>query len=142
MSSIKDLGVSDIWQFCCAWTFLDLLISHYAESNEDRLRHTNPVTEITSSYLGPLMRIFRILCTLTRVIFNVGVWSDPYLSFWVLCFLILLLLVLIVFPWRLFFFAVGIICFGPQVRLHCHLVGCLFLLPDTRHHRTFWLVEG
>lgn len=36
------------------------------------------------------------------------------MSFWVLCFLLLAMIVLIMFPWRLFFFAVGIVCFGPQ----------------------------
>jgi hypothetical protein len=80
-----------------------------------RVRHSNPVTQITSLFLGPLMRIFRILSCVTRVVFNVGVWSDPYLSFWVLCFLIVLMLVLLVFPWRLFFFVVGAAGFGPQV---------------------------
>ena len=81
-----------------------------------RSRHSNPVTEIKSSFLGPLMRIFRILCCAVRVAFNVGVWNDPYMSFWVLCFLILTMIVLIMFPWRLFFLTVGIACFGPQVR--------------------------
>lgn len=87
-----------------------------------RVRHPNPVTEITSSFLGPLMRIFRILCVVVRVVFNVGVWSDPYLSFWVLCFLVLLMLVLILFPWRLFLFAIGLIGFGPQVRSYFYLL--------------------
>lgn len=86
-----------------------------------RNRHPNPVTEIKSSFLGPLMRIFRIFCCIVRVVFNVGVWSDPYMSFWVLCFLLLAMIVLIMFPWRLFFFAVGIVCFGPQVRLELTL---------------------
>lgn len=80
-----------------------------------RARHPNPVTEITSSFLGPLMRIFRILCVVIRSLFNISVWTDPYLSFWVLCFLILLMIVLLVFPWQLFFCVVGIAAFGPQV---------------------------
>jgi hypothetical protein len=90
-----------------------------------RVRHPNPVTEITSSFLGPLMRIFRILCVVVRVVFNVGVWSDPYLSFWVLCFLVLLMLVLIVFPWRLFLFLVGAVGFGPQVNTVAQFVRTL-----------------
>jgi hypothetical protein len=80
-----------------------------------RVRHPNPVTEITSSFLGPLMRIFRILCFLVRVLFNVGMWSDPILSFWFLVFLLILMVVLFVFPWRLFFFSLGVHFFGPQV---------------------------
>ena len=85
-----------------------------------RNRHTNPVTEIKSSFLGPLMRIFRIFCCMVRIVFNVGVWTDPYLSFWVLSFLVLSMLVLIVFPWRLFFFTVGLAAFGPQVCARIH----------------------
>jgi hypothetical protein len=80
-----------------------------------RIRHPNPVTEITSSFLGPLMRIFRILCCVVRIVFNVGIWSDPFLSFWVLCFLIAVMLLLVLFPWRLFFLVVGVAAFGPQV---------------------------
>jgi hypothetical protein len=80
-----------------------------------RVRHPNPVTEITSSFLGPLMRIFRVMCFLVRVIFNVGMWSDPILSFWFLLFLLLLMVVLLVFPWRLFFFLLGVHFIGPQV---------------------------
>lgn len=80
-----------------------------------RIRHPNPVTEITSSFLGPLMRIFRILCCVVRIVFNVGIWSDPFMSFWVLCFLIAIMLLLVLFPWRLFFLVVGVAAFGPQV---------------------------
>jgi hypothetical protein len=108
-----------------------------------RKRHSNPVTEIKSSFLGPLMRIFRIFCCIVRVVFNVGVWSDPYMSFWVLCFLILTMIVLIMFPWRLFFFVVGMVCFGPQVRveLKWNCLCALFLASDTLLHRIF-LFEG
>jgi hypothetical protein len=79
-----------------------------------RARHPNPVVEITSSFLGPLMRILRVLCFLFRVCFNMTTWKDPYLSFWCLCFLILLALLLLIFPWRLFFGITGLILFGPQ----------------------------
>lgn len=80
-----------------------------------RVRTTNPIAEITSSFLGPLMRIFRIICILVRIAFNVGTWNDPYLSFWALCGLVLLMFVLIIFPWRIFFFVVGAVALGPQV---------------------------
>jgi hypothetical protein len=80
-----------------------------------RDRHKNPVTQIQSAYLGPLMRIFRVLTIIIRVLFNISIWTDPYLSFWILISLILLALLLIVFPWRMFFFVVGVASFGPQV---------------------------
>lgn len=108
-----------------------------------RNRHSNPVTEIKSSFLGPLMRIFRILCCMVRVVFNVGVWNDPYMSFWVLCFLILTVVVLIMFPWRLFFLAVGIACFGPQVCVQCPTcfewtLSDMHLTSDNLLHRIFF----
>lgn len=82
-----------------------------------RTRSKNPVVGITSSFLGPIMRMFRIFLVATRVVFNIGIWKDPFLSFWVLCFLVALMLILLVFPWRTFMFMSGLVCFGPQVRL-------------------------
>lgn len=79
-----------------------------------RVRHPNPVVEITSTFLGPLMRIFRVLCNIFRAGFNATTWKDPFLSFWTLCFLVGLMLVLIFFPWRIFFGVTGLILFGPQ----------------------------
>lgn len=75
----------------------------------------NPVVGITSSFLGPIMRMFRIFLVATRVVFNIGVWKDPFLSFWVLCFLVALMFILLIFPWRSFMFLTGLVCFGPQV---------------------------
>ena len=80
-----------------------------------RTRSKNPVVGITSSFLGPIMRMFRIFLVATRVVFNIGVWKDPFLSFWVLCFLVALMLILLIFPWRSFMFLAGLVCFGPQV---------------------------
>ena len=80
-----------------------------------RTRSKNPVVQITSSFLGPLMRMFRVFVVATRVVFNIGIWRDPFLSFWVLCFLLALMFVLVIFPWRYFMFLVGFVCFGPQV---------------------------
>lgn len=82
-----------------------------------RTRSKNPVLEISSSFLGPLMRMFRIFVVLTRVVFNIGIWKDPFLSFWVLCFLLALMFILVIFPWRHFMFLVGLGCFGPQVSI-------------------------
>jgi len=86
-----------------------------------RTRSKNPVVGITSSFLGPIMRMFRIFLIATRVVFNVGIWRDPYLSFWVFCFLVALMLILFIFPWRSFMFLTGLVCFGPQVCQLLHL---------------------
>ena len=79
-----------------------------------RTTSKNPVVGITASFLGPIMRMFRIFLVATRVVFNIGVWRDPFLSFWVLCFLVALMFILFIFPWRCFMFFAGLVCFGPQ----------------------------
>jgi hypothetical protein len=89
-----------------------------------RVRNPNPILRITSSFLGPLMRIIRIVVYATRISFNLTTWRDPYLSFWVLMFLSTLTFVLLIFPWRTFFFLSTIVLLGPQVRrfsVHPHL---------------------
>lgn len=79
-------------------------------------RTGNPIHRIMSSFMGPLMRMIRVGVYLIRISFNVTTWRDPYLSFWVLVMLSSLCLLLIVFPWRLFFLASSVVCLGPQVR--------------------------
>ena len=108
-----------------------------------RRRHPNPVAEITSSFLGPLMRIFRIICISVRVLFNISVWKDPYMSFWALCFLVAIMIILIFFPWRLFLFIVGLIALGPQVSLLCSLtfLSLICLLSYFWFNRTFFSVN-
>ena len=76
---------------------------------------TNPVLRIISTFLGPLMRMVRVLIYLGRVSFNVSTWKDPILSFWVLVAMSVLCLILLVFPWRSFFMTVVVFGLGPQV---------------------------
>jgi hypothetical protein len=80
-----------------------------------QVKNSNPVHRIASSFLGPLMRMIRIPIYLMRVSLNVATWRDPYLSWWVFLFLSLLFLILLVFPWRSFFFLLSLVCLGPQV---------------------------
>jgi C2 domain len=89
---------------------------------------SNPVYRIMSSFLGPLMRMIRVGVYLTRISFNVTTWRDPYLSFWVLVMLVSLCLLLVVFPWRMFFLVSSVVCLGPQVRNHpkTMVIACLF----------------
>jgi hypothetical protein len=77
-------------------------------------RGGNPVHRIMASFLGPLMRMIRVAVFLVRISFNAATWRDPYLSFWILFFLVVMCLVLMVFPWRSFFFLSSVICLGPQ----------------------------
>ena len=75
---------------------------------------SNPITKITATFLGPLMRIIRIVVYICRVAFNTTTWRDPFLSFWVFLSLVVLCLVLVVFPWRLFFGMCVVGGVGPQ----------------------------
>lgn len=84
-------------------------------------RTSNPVLRVTSTFLGPLMRMIRILIYVVRIVFNISTWRDPYASFWVFIYLTGFIIFLYIFPWRPFFFLSTILCFGPQnilVRKH------------------------
>ena len=92
--------------------------SHYDEFDKVlglQSKTANPVLRITSSFLGPLMRMIRIFLYVTRVIFNMATWRDPYLSFWILCFLVTQTVLLLIWPWRPFLFISSFLCLGPQV---------------------------
>jgi len=80
-----------------------------------RTKNINPILRITSSFLGPLMRIIRIVVYATRIAFNVTAWTDPFLTFWVFAFLCTLAFILFIFPWRTFFFLSTAVLLGPQV---------------------------
>lgn len=80
-------------------------------------RNPNPVLRIASGFLGPLMRMIRILVYLMRVSFNMATWRDPYLSSWMFLFLSVVCFILVIFPWRTFFFVTSLLCLGPQVSL-------------------------
>lgn len=78
-------------------------------------KYTNPVLRITSSFLGPLMRMIRVFLYVVRVSFNLTTWRDPYLSFWVLVVLSTQTFLLLIWPWRPFLFISSFLCLGPQV---------------------------
>lgn len=80
-----------------------------------QVKDLNLVQRIASGFLGPLMRMMRILVYLMRVSFNVATWRDPILSWWAFTFLSVLFLILLFFPWRAFFFLVSLVFLGPQV---------------------------
>jgi hypothetical protein len=74
----------------------------------------NPITRITATFLGPLMRMFRVFIYLFRIAFNISTWRDPYMSFWVCLGLVIWCVILIWFPWRAFFLLVTVATVGPQ----------------------------
>ena len=77
-------------------------------------KHPNPISRMFATFLGPLMRILRIPVFMFRISFNASTWRDPYLSFWLFCFMCLTLIILMAFPWRLFFLLVTLVGLGPQ----------------------------
>jgi hypothetical protein len=112
--------------------------SHYDEFDKIlglQSKTANPVLRITSSFLGPLMRMIRIGLYMIRVAFNMATWRDPYFSFWILCFLVIQTIVLLIFPWRPFLFISSFLCLGPQVRkmIWC----CEYPYTVCANHRCF-----
>lgn len=77
-------------------------------------KSANPVNRILASFLGPLMRMGRTVIYVIRIAFNATTWRDPFLSFWIFMFLFSVLLLLLVFPWRAFFFLSTVVLVGPQ----------------------------
>jgi len=79
-----------------------------------RTKNPNPILRITSSFLGPLMRMIRIVIYATRIAFNLTAWRDPYITFWIFAFFCVLTFILLIFPWRTFFFLLSLVLLGPQ----------------------------
>merc|ERR1711865_864894 len=74
----------------------------------------NPIRRMMNPMLGGVMKILDIQVSFFRAAFNLCMWKDPMLSFWFLLCALCLMLVLFVFPWRLFFFVAGLLGLGPQ----------------------------
>ena len=77
-------------------------------------KSANPVNRILASFLGPLMRMGRTVIYVIRIAFNATTWRDPFLSFWIFVALLAIFLLLLVFPWKIFFFLATVILVGPQ----------------------------
>jgi hypothetical protein len=103
-----------------------------------RSKNPNPILRITSSFLGPLMRIIRIVVYATRIGFNVTTWTDPFLSFWFFSFLCTVAFILLIFPWRTFFFLSTLVLLGPQVS---HDAGLTLLCSVSFSHDGAYFVE-
>lgn len=76
--------------------------------------HTNPFVARVGMYVEPIIgSSYSFLC-LFRAGFNVLTWQDPIMTFWLSLFCGVLVIILFIFPWRLFFFVVGVFVVGPQ----------------------------
>ena len=75
---------------------------------------TNPLSALSASFLEPVMKAIEVYILAVRGIFNALTWKDPFLSFWILVLFTLIMIILLLFPWRKFFYISGILCVGPQ----------------------------
>jgi len=78
-------------------------------------KYKSPIVAKIAEYGAPGLECLKVGLSMIRAIFNIFLWRDPFLTSLFLLGIILLLCVMFVFPWRLFFFAVGFGAFGPQV---------------------------
>ena len=93
----------------------------YSENDEAVLnnaigvnKHKNPMVAKMSEYIAPALEGVKVGLSVWRAGFNLFTWSDPFLTFFFLCGSICVLCILIIFPWRIFFFGLGIGALGPQ----------------------------
>ena len=77
-------------------------------------KSANPVNRILASFLGPMMRMGRTVIYVIRIAFNATTWRDPFLSFWISMVLLLVWIILLIFPWKLFFLLTTLVLVGPQ----------------------------
>eukprot|EP00980_Cylindrotheca_fusiformis_P011118 scaffold2557_cov121-Cylindrotheca_fusiformis.AAC.1 len=75
---------------------------------------SNPVMSKIGLHLEPLIDAAHAVLGAFRSITNIVTWQDPILSFWATLVLIAAAIVSIIFPFRLFFFVIGVAVLGPQ----------------------------
>lgn len=80
-------------------------------------KYNGPITAKIALYGAPGLESLKIMLSLFRAVFNLFTWRDPILTSIFLFGVMLLLCVLLVFPWRYFFFLVGFGAVGPQVNI-------------------------
>jgi len=74
----------------------------------------NPLQKMINPWVASILKILEYELSAFRAIFNIMFWKDPMLSYWVMVILCCLMILVLVFPWRRFFFVVGILLLGPQ----------------------------
>jgi len=82
--------------------------------NVGQYSHSNPVVARVGQYVEPIVGASHSFLCAFRALFNVMTWRDPFLTFWVSLFGFALVIILFIFPWRLFLFFFGLWFVGPQ----------------------------
>ncbi|KAI2511283.1 Protein kinase C conserved region 2 [Fragilaria crotonensis] len=88
---------------------------------------SNMIVSRAAPYVAPLLGAALSFLGVFRTAFNVFTWRDPFMSFWVSVFGLLVTIILFYFPWRLFLLVTGCIVVGPQPLVKAHP------LPNTKH---------
>lgn len=92
-------------------------------------KYNEPITAKIASYGAPGLESLKVVLSLFRAAFNLFTWRDPIMTSIFCTGVVMLLFVLLVFPWRLFFAVVGFGAVGPQVSTSC----CLFSSNISNH---------
>ena len=79
-------------------------------------KHKNPMIAKIAEYVAPGLEGLKVGLSVWRAAFNLMTWRDPFLTSLFFFGILSVLCVLLIFPWRLFFFAAGLGAVGPQVR--------------------------
>ncbi|KAL7447476.1 hypothetical protein ACHAXM_011388 [Skeletonema potamos] len=74
----------------------------------------NPIVSKVTSQFIPITRILGVFLSIYRSFYNIVTWRDPILTFWLSIAGTMSIALLLVFPWRLVFFLVGVLFLGPQ----------------------------
>lgn len=82
----------------------------------DANKFTNPLAALSATFLEPVMSVINVYLLAVRSVFNIIHWTDPYLSFWFLVLLFVIMIFLAICPFRKIFLISGLVFFGPQVR--------------------------
>jgi len=77
-------------------------------------RYKSPIVAKVAEYVAPALEMLKVGLSAWRSVFNLMTWRDPFLTSLFFFGAVLLLCVLLVFPWRLFFFVMGLGAVGPQ----------------------------
>lgn len=82
--------------------------------NVGQYSSANPVVARVGLYVEPIINAARSGLCFSRAVYNIITWRDPMLSFWVSILLAAIVVILFIFPWKLFFFLTGLVVVGPQ----------------------------
>ena len=75
---------------------------------------SNVIMKKVAAIVQPIIEICQTYLAFFRAVFNIMTWQDPFLTFWIACFGIVLVPILHIFPWRIVLGVTGIVFVGPQ----------------------------